>query len=191
MLEQLPAGTVLRASTEVLVESDGYRWLGTERGWVAADYVRVIPFGGELSCEPESVFDFAELWPHLQAACAYYGADAQVVAAIAAQESGFRNFRVHYDGTGHGLFGLDDSGGLIQFEQWSGMDCGRGAGAIIIPPGLQIECTAMLIAKMTQGYGDPYIAARAWHRGPSLWTDWRGDQYEALIRAHVAKLFAQ
>lgn len=89
--------------------------------------------------EPDHIFGFAALWPTIQVAAGTYSADAQVLAGIIQQESGFTNFRVHRDGTGHGLLGLDDNGLLPDFEKFSALSCGRGQNAISIPPKLQIE----------------------------------------------------
>jgi hypothetical protein len=111
------------------------------------------------------------------------------MAGIIMQESGFRNFQVHRDGTGHGLIGLDDNGLLPDFERWSGMRVGRGASAATIPPEKQIEYLAMKLGEMSRQYGSPFAAARAWHRGPGAMNDSRGRHYESLIRAHIARLF--
>jgi SH3-like domain-containing protein len=165
------------------------------RGWAADLFLEpegaedaAHRLSGELSDEADRRFGFVALWPHIRAASEKHGADPEVVAGIMAQESGFANWRVHRDGTGHGLFGLDDNGLLPDFERWCGLACGRGAAAISIPPKLQIEYCARTIAALTREHGDPYIAARVWHRGPSLWRDERGEQYERLIRGHVEAL---
>jgi hypothetical protein len=189
VLRLLPPGTLLSTSGEPLDAAES-RWVNVVEGYVAAAYVRAVPFGGHLTAEPDHLFGLeTELWPVIDQASQHYGADGRIVAAICRQESGGRNWRVHHDGTGAGLFGLDDGGGLIQFEQWSGMECGRGYGHISIPPGLQIEFTSMLMAQLTASYGDEWTAARVWHRGPSSYDDERGLNYERLIRGHVAALF--
>jgi hypothetical protein len=189
VLRVLPPGTLLSTNGEAL-DGDGTRWVNVVEGYVAEPYVRAVPFGGHLTAEPDHLFDLqTELWPVIDQASKNYGVDGRIVAAICRQESGGRNWRVHQDGTGTGLFGLDDSGGLIQFEQWSGMECGRGQGHVSIPPGLQIECTAMLMAQLAASYGDAWTAARVWHRGPGSYNDERGVSYESLIRGHVAALF--
>lgn len=102
-----------------------------------------------------------------------------------------RNWRVHHDGTGHGLGGLDDNGELPGFEQWSRVTVGRGYDAISISPALQIEYIAKRLGEMTARYGSPFTATRVWHRGPNpqLYNDARGVQYEQLIRGHIAALF--
>ena len=109
--------------------------------------------------------------------------------AVAYQESGFRNYIVHNDGTGHGLFGLDDGGLLPDYERWSGTYVGRGSLASTIPPEKQIEYAAMMLARYAQIYGDPYIGTQVWHRGPSLWPDAAGQNYNRLIRQHVRNLY--
>jgi hypothetical protein len=194
VVANLGAGTVVQATGSPPVDADGYQWLevhlpdGT-MGWVATAFLRAPVSGPELPSDPDRRFSFGELWPHLQAAAQRHGADPQVLAAIAAQESSFVNWRVHADGTGHGLFGLDDNGLLPDFEAWSGLACGRGLEAISIPPGLQIEFAARTMAAFTRRYGSQINAARVWHRGPGLWQDARGDHYAALIEGHLAALF--
>jgi hypothetical protein len=54
---------------------------------------------------------------------------------------------------------------------------------------MQIGYLAETIREYTDKLGDPYRAARAWHRGEGQWTDALGGRYEALIRRHVAELF--
>lgn len=188
VLGALPAGAVVRALGP-LSDADGLAWRQCAEGWIADPYLRRIPWGGELDPAAEARFTFGQLWPVIAEASAPVGAPARVVLAIAYQESGFRNWRVHHDGTGHGLFGLDDNGLVPSFEAWSGMEVGRGLAAAVIPPGLQVEFAARTLAEMAQGYGDAYTAARAWHRGPTYWRDERGASYERLIRAHVAQFF--
>jgi hypothetical protein len=169
-------------------------------GWVASTYLADVepsdfadPAGGlgdGLSMEPDHQFTFAELWPVIEAATAEYGADPQVMAGVIEQESTRHNYRVHLDGTGHGLAGLDDHGLLPDFERWSGLAIGRGATAAIIPPGMQIAYLALTLAAYSARLGSPYQAARAWHRGESQWGDAAGDRYEALVRGHITRLFA-
>lgn len=130
-----------------------------------------------------------QLWPYLEKYAQRYGADPKVLAGIIAQESTFKNYGVHFDGIGHGLIGLDDNGLLPDFERWSGLDVGRGANARTIPPEKQIEYLAKTIGATTQQYGDSFAAARAWHRGAGAMNDARGQQYEALIRGHITRLF--
>jgi hypothetical protein len=203
-LRQAPDASARRVKTLAegsVVQGEAYAWRRVRdadgaQGWVADAYLGpadVAPHEPtdeqvELTDEPDYRFGFAALWPHIQTAAEAYGADAQLLAAIMAQESGFTNWRVHQDGTGHGLFGLDDNGLLPDFEQWSGLACGRGRSAISIPPKPQIAYCARTIAALTRQYGTAYDAARVWHRGPGLWRDKLGDRYEQLIRGHVAAL---
>ncbi len=195
VVEDLGRGAVVTATGMPAREADSHRWLQVRTangviGWVAAEYLG--PLGAsltELTDEPDHAFSFAELWPHIQAAAARHGADARVLAAIIAQESSFTNWRVHRDGHGHGLLGLDDRGLLPEFEVWSGLACGRGTDAISIPPGLQVEFGARMLATLTEQYGSALNAARVWHRGPLAWMDEQGDYYDGRIRAHVAALF--
>jgi hypothetical protein len=142
-----------------------------------------------LPTTPELVHPFATLYPTIQTYASLYDVDPRIVTALAYQESGFRNFRVHADGTGHGLFGLDDSGGLIEFEQWSGSSFGRGADAGMIPPVLQIEFVCSWFERNLPRYGDTLTACQAWHRGPSLYRDAAGWSYRSLIETHVRRLF--
>lgn len=130
-----------------------------------------------------------QVWPYIDQYARQYGVDPKVLAGIIAQESSFKNWGVHHDGTGHGLIGLDDNGLLPDFERWSGMSIGRGASARTIPPEKQIEYLAKTIGEMTQRYGDSFAAARAWHRGPGGMNDSRGRHYEDLIRGHIGRLF--
>lgn len=118
-----------------------------------------------------------------------YGFDYRIVAAVAYQESGLRNYRVHNDGTGHGLFGFDDGGLRPDFERWSGFYIGPGRTANIAPVELQIAYACFALARYQTAYGDPWSACRAWHRGSGLMNDAAGRNYEQLIRAHVTRLF--
>ncbi len=115
--------------------------------------------------------------------------DYRVVAGVAYQESGLRNYRVHNDGTGHGLFGLDDGGMRVPFEQWSGFYIGPGRTANIAPVGKQIEYASYQLKRYQDAYGDPWAATRAWHRGGGLMNDAQGYNYQTLIQAHVRTLF--
>lgn len=148
------------------------------------------PPPGELTSEPDHLFSFEELWPTIKSAGNEFGFDPQVLAGIMKQESGFRNWRVHRDGTGHGLLGLDDNGMLPGFEGWSGISVGRGHNAVSIPIVPQIRYAAFALADYARRLGGPYAAARAWHRGQGQMNDSLGQNYERLIRAHVATLFA-
>ncbi|MBS1152054.1 MAG: hypothetical protein H6Q89_3752 [Myxococcaceae bacterium] len=142
-----------------------------------------------LSQERNAQLSLQQVWPYIQKYAAQYGADPKVLAAIINQESGFKNYGVHFDGTGHGLVGLDDNGLLPDFEKWSGKKFGRGANARTIPPELQIEYLAKTIGSMGKTYGSDFAAARAWHRGGGGMNDARGKHYEALIRGHIKTLF--
>lgn len=144
-----------------------------------------------LSTAENAQFTFQQLWPYIQRYSQQYGADPKVVAGIIAQESTFKNHRVHRDGTGHGLIGLDDNGRLPDFERWSGLKIGRGRSAKTIPPEKQIEYLAKTIGDLTRNHrGNAWAAAREWHRGhPSKIWDAAGSRYEQLIRAKVRELF--
>ena len=137
------------------------------------------------------------MWPTIDKYARQYGFDSKVLAAIIDQESTFKNYIVHFDGTGHGLLGPDDGGLLPDFEAWvrnnkSGQTnfyVGRGANAISIQPEWQIEYAAMKLASYSQLYGGDYVAARAWHSGVGGRNIADAFQYETLIRNHVAELF--
>jgi hypothetical protein len=143
-----------------------------------------------LTSAPDHQFTFEQLWPTIKAAGDEFGFSPEVLAGIIAQESSFKNYEVHFDGTGHGLLGLDDGGMLPGFEQWSGLNIGRGMNAASIPIVPQIRYAAKVLAGYAQKYGGPWAAARAWHRGEGAMNDTRGQQYEQLIRGHVDDLFA-
>ena len=179
-----------------LRDADGHRWRQVRTaagvvGWAAAEYLEPLGASSEtLPNDPDHVFTFAELWPHIQAAAERHGANARVLAAIVAQESSFTNWRVHQDGHGHGLIGLDDRGLLPDFESWSGLAFGRGQDAASISPTLQLEFGARTLAAFAERYGSALNAARVWHRGPGAWMDEQGDYYDGRIRAHIAALFS-
>ena len=82
-----------------------------------------------VTAPAEGDTSFRALWPMIQHHAAKYGADPKVVAGIIAQESTWVNHKVHRDGTGHGLIGLDDNGMLPAFEKWSNFKVGRGRNA--------------------------------------------------------------
>ena len=136
----------------------------------------------------EAAYTLDQLWPVIQGLAALYGSPARTVAAVCYQESTFVNWRVHRDGTGHGLFGLDDNGLLPEAESWAGGNWGRGAGAKIIPISTQIEFACRWFASAVQRYGNEGNAAAVWHRG-GLYADELGQRYTALIAAHVRTLF--
>lgn len=148
------------------------------------------PVTGPSTTPSSNQTGFRQLWPSIQRYGRQYGADPKLLAAIVAQESSFRNLRVHRDGTGHGLIGLDDNGLLPSFERWSGTRVGRGRNARIIPPDQQIHFLAREIGRLTRKYDSGMAAARAWHRGESsaMW-DRRGDLYARLIQNHQRRLF--
>jgi len=143
----------------------------------------------EARTEAERVFTLSELLPIFQKYGEQYGFDYRITAGVAYQESGFRNYRVHNDGTGHGLGGFDDNGLLPDYERWSGTRVGRGSSAVIMPVGKQIEYMSYMLARYAVANGDPYVGTQAWHRGPTLWNDAAGRNYNALIRQHVRTLF--
>jgi SH3-like domain-containing protein len=196
LIESIGSAVSLTSVSDQLVDAEGHSWRNVRTpdgavGWVAVEFLRepaAVDDGG-LTDEADHYFGFAVLWPHIQVAAGKFGADAQVIAGIMYQESGFKNVRVHNDGTGHGLFGFDDNGLLPDFEQWSGIQVGRGQAAISIPPRPQMEYCARIIAAYTLQFGNAINAARVWHRGAGLWQDDRGQNYENLIRAHIQELF--
>lgn len=135
------------------------------------------------------MFTLAELLPIFEQYGADYGFDYRITAAVAYQESEFRNYRVHNDGTGHGLFGLDDNGLRPDFERWSGIVIGKGRDAGIAPVGKQIEYASYQLKRYQTAYNDPWAATRAWHRGGGLMNDAQGYSYQSRIQAHVRTLF--
>ncbi|MDY7229776.1 LysM peptidoglycan-binding domain-containing protein [Hyalangium rubrum] len=155
------------------------------------------PSTGPLSNAPNHTFTLQELWPTIERYGTQYGFDPKILAGMVFQESSFKNHIVHLDGTGHGLLGYDDNGLLGEFEAWvrttqpgqQNFYAGRGANAVSIPPEWQLEFAAKKLADFSRAYGGPHAAARAWHRGPGGMNDWRGQQYEQLIRSHVQTLF--
>lgn len=139
--------------------------------------------------ELDHQFTLQELLPLMQQYGQQYGFPYQVIAAICYQESGFKNWQVHRDGTGYGLFGLDDNGLLPDFEQWAHIQVGRGAGHRPVSPTKQIEYAAYALSRYQQSLGDPILAAQAWHRGMGGYQDDLGQNYGQLIRAHISRLF--
>ncbi|HYV46525.1 MAG TPA: LysM peptidoglycan-binding domain-containing protein [Myxococcaceae bacterium] len=189
-------------------------WI-TNPDWIQAGWVIKVPGGtpnpgpgptpgpgpvppGPLTNEMNHQFSLPETWPSIKQYSNQYGLDPHVLAGMMYQESGFKNWQVHADGTGHGLLGLDDNGLLPDFEQWvrankpgqESYSAGRGAGASSIPPDWQIEYSAQKLASMSRAYGGDFAAARAWYRGPGGMNDSMGYHYENLIRSHIANLFA-
>lgn len=63
-----------------------------------------------LSGARDAQFTFQQLWPAIDRYARQYGADPHVLAAIVMQESSFKSWGVHRDGTGHGLIGLAAQG---------------------------------------------------------------------------------
>jgi len=197
---------ILTAVDDQLVSADGHQWRHVQTadgtaGWVAADLLGPTdgssidgpgPHDGTLPDDADHQFSFGELRPTIEAMAAKYGTDPQVVAGIVMQESGFKNYLVHFDGHGRGLVGVDDRFMLLDMEQWCGEQFVRDGQVIRpIPPALQIEFCAKTIATYSGSCGgDPYNAARAWHRGLGAWRDETGANYERLIRAHIARLYS-
>lgn len=143
--------------------------------------------------EPDHAFTLEELWPTIKVAGEKYGYDPKLIAGMARQESTFHNYRVHRDGHGHGLFGLDDRGLLPEFERWSGRNIGRGEDAAIIPPELQIEFAAWQLKKYADYYpgesDGAYVALRAWRAGGTGRVEQKAFDYVQLILSHVRALF--
>ena len=164
-----------------------YRWLratNTTFRYSPATVIRILPN------EPDRQFTFDEVWPVIRAAAEKYGADARVLTAVAYQESGFKNWLVHRDNTGHGLIGLDDNGLLPDFERWAEYPVGRGRAARSIPPELQFNYLAKTIAGLTRFHsGSAMAACREWHRGRPCMNDARGYHYQKLIEAHIQHFF--
>lgn len=129
------------------------------------------------------------LAPHIYKYAAKYGVNPQIVAAVVAQESSFVNHRVHRDGTGHGLIGLDDNGLLPDFERWSGTRVGRGKRANTIPPEKQIEFLAKKLADFSEKHGgDVWEAVREWHGGYGGRDRRHAHHYEDLIRGRIPEI---
>ncbi len=153
---------------------------------------------GPLTNEMNHQFSLNETWPYIKHYANQYGFDPRTLAGMIQQESTFKNYQVHFDGTGHGLLGLDDNGLLGDFEGWvrrnkpgqEGYSAGRGSSAQSIPPDWQIEYAAQKLASFKNAYGSDMAAARAWHRGPGLMNDSLGYRYQNLIQGHMNNLFA-
>lgn len=129
------------------------------------------------------------LAPWIQKFSAQYRANPQLVAAIVAQESSFVNHRVHRDGTGHGLIGLDDNGLLPEFEKWAGVKVGRGDDASTIAPAKQIEFLAKKLSELTKKFhGREWEAVRAWHGGVKGRNRAHARDYETIIRGRIAEI---
>jgi len=144
--------------------------------------------GATLSNARNRQFTLAELAPTIIANAKKYAVNPRLLAGIIKQESTYKNYIVHNDGTGHGLIGLDDNGLKPDFERWSGFKVGRGASAVSIPPGKQIEFLAMTISTLARNYyqGNQFAAAREWHAGAGGFDGADGRLYERLVRGHMA-----
>lgn len=147
------------------------------------------PAQQQLTSELDKLWSLQDLLPLFNQYGQQYGYDPKTLAAIAYQESGFKNWRVHMDGTGFGLFGLDDNGLLPDFERWSGLNVGRGDQHRPVTPNQQIEYAAMQLRKYQDQLGDAILAAQAWHRGMGAYQDELGVNYGNLIRSHIRTLF--
>lgn len=132
---------------------------------------------------------FQQMWPSIQRYAQQYGVNPQTVAAVIRQESSFRNLRVHNDGTGHGIAGLDDGGRRREFEQWSGLRIGPGRNANVVSVDKQVEFLSRTLAASTRRYGSENAAVREWHRGRGGMNDRLGYHYQALIERHRRELF--
>ena len=156
----------------------------------------VEPEGVEsaYSLEPDHEFTPEELWPELVAACQEFGFYPEIVAGMIQQESTWHNYRVHRDGHGHGLLGLDDNGLLRDFEPWAGIEVGRGEHAIIIPVEPQLRFAAYQLRRYMDAYpdvmADPYIACGAWHRSGAQRNSPEAVAYQKLIQKHVQERFS-
>lgn len=141
--------------------------------------------GDEFGLVPNQQFSAQALWPVVLEYAAQYRVLPEQIAGMIQQESTRHNYRVHDDGTGHGLLGLDDNGLAQDFETWSGLSLGRGANANIVPVRPQIEFCAMQIRKFLDKYtdDDSWVGVRAWHAGGTGRNTTRGTSYEQLVRA--------
>lgn len=188
MHSELPEG-IADGKSDVFPRGDG------RADELRARILALLPFESApataFSLEPDHQFSLGELWPLIAQYGAQYGFDPQVLAGIVQQESSWINWRVHRDGTGAGLLGLDDGGQLPGFEQWSGLSIGRGQDHAMIPVELQLEYAAKVLGRLTaEKYGgDPLTAAQEWHRGWKNYADERGLRYRSLIAGHVKELF--
>lgn len=131
---------------------------------------------------------YEALRPSIERHAQTYGVDPVMVAALIRQESRFRNYRVHMDGTGHGLAGLDDNGLRREFERWSGLYIGPGRNANVVSADKQIEFVARRLAQSKNRYGSEGAAVREWHRGAGNMNDARGHAYERLLRGHRTEI---
>ncbi len=197
IIVDMPRGTPVHQLFEATIEADGFHWAYLQveslaaEGYAAIEYLSdgQAPADDGLSLEPDYEFGFETLWPYIQAAGAEFGFDAQVLAGIIKQESGFTNWLLHEDGQGRGLLGLDPRGLLGDFATWTGLDPGPNNNPAVLPVVPQLRYAARELAEYAGLLGGAYNAARAWHRGEGQWQDAIGAQYEQLIRNWVAVLF--
>lgn len=134
---------------------------------------------------------FEAMWPSIQRYARQYGVSPENVAGLIRQESHFQNFRVHADGTGHGIAGLDDGGRRCEFERWSGEYIGSGRNANVASVDRQIEFVARTLGSTTRRYGSENAALREWHRGAGGMNDSRGYQYQSLIARRRQEIFGR
>lgn len=143
--------------------------------------------------EPDHAFSFEELWPYLVVYGEQHRFNPKIIAAMIQQESTWHNYRVHRDGTGHGLLGLDENGLLRDYQTKYGVYVGLGANAEIMPPELQIDFTAWQLRRYMDAYPDvmtdPVKAAQAWHASGGGRDSPRGLSYREKILGHITRLF--
>lgn len=149
---------------------------------------RVGAQGGPLSTREQQ--RLAELRPIIQDAARRHGVDAGTLAAIVRTESNFENHRLHDDGHGHGLVGLDDRRGARgrHFEQQTGISLGRGRNSNIVSGRAQIDYLARTLSESTRRYGNENAAIREWHRGHSDRNDETGYAYQRRVEANRAQI---
>ncbi|MGA9521686.1 MAG: hypothetical protein WBV82_09490 [Myxococcaceae bacterium] len=130
----------------------------------------------DLSTAKDATFNWAQMKPEVTKYAKAHGVDPHLLAAVMLQESGidqknptWKNWKVHHDGTGHGLIGLDDAGKLPEFEKWlhdsNKVDyLPKLKNADAIKPEWQIEYLAKELATSQKKYGQ-MGAAILWHTG--------------------------